>query len=290
MAKKYIAGETKEQRKARKNANKANKAPVAQLDRVSGYEPEGRGFESSPAHQPPDPNKKYYVICLKWGDKYGPEYVNKLYHMVQRNLTINHEFICFTENPSNLDTGIKIRDLELLQGIQGWWYKPTLFNPSLGLDGTILFLDLDMIVFRNMDKLFSYKPGEFIIIRDFNRHVVPNYDKFNSSIFRLDTGQHAQVYHEYMADKESISRRFQGDQDWLRHAIKNNYSYWPNDWIQSYKWEMRGKPPMTVGPRGTRDFQVQGDPIVLDETCIAVFHGDPNPHYCKDKWVQENWN
>ena len=93
-----------------------------------------------------------------------------------------------------------------------------------------------------------------------------------------------------MADKESISRRFQGDQDWLRHAIKNNYSYWPNDWIQSYKWEMRGKPPMTVGPRGTRDFQVQGDPIVLDETCIAVFHGDPNPHYCKDKWVQENWN
>ena len=26
-------------------------APVAQLDRVSGYEPEGRGFESLPAYQ-----------------------------------------------------------------------------------------------------------------------------------------------------------------------------------------------------------------------------------------------
>ena len=51
--KKYIPGETKAQRKARKNAKKASKenAPVAQLDRASGYEPEGRGFESSPVRQ-----------------------------------------------------------------------------------------------------------------------------------------------------------------------------------------------------------------------------------------------
>jgi hypothetical protein len=192
MAKKYIPGETKAQRKARKNASKgitlSAKAPQSEARKPVIY-------------NTPDPTKKYYVICLKWGSKYGPEYVNKLYRMVQRNLTVNHEFICFTENPSNLDTGIKIRDLELLQGIEGWWYKPTLFNPSLGLEGTILFLDLDMIIFRNIDKLFSYKPGEFIIIRDFNRHLVgDSYDKFNSSIFRLDTGQHAQVYHDYIAD------------------------------------------------------------------------------------------
>ena len=35
---------------------KAWYAPVAQLDRVSGYEPEGRGFESLPAyHKSPKP-------------------------------------------------------------------------------------------------------------------------------------------------------------------------------------------------------------------------------------------
>ena len=93
-----------------------------------------------------------------------------------------------------------------------------------------------------------------------------------------------------MADKNNISRRFQGDQDWIRHSIKDKYHYWPVDWIQSYKWEMRGKPQMTGGPRGTRDFVTKGDPKILDETCIAVFHGDPNPHYCKDDWVQKNWN
>jgi hypothetical protein len=146
-----------------------------------------------------------------------------------------------------------------------------------------------MIIFKNINKLFSYKPNEFIIIQDFNRHVVRNYDKFNSSIFRLNTGQHAQVYHDYMADKNNISRRFQGDQDWIRHSIKDEYNYWPVDWIQSYKWEMRGKPQMTGGPRGTRDFVTKGEPALLDETSIAVFHGDPNPHYCKDDWVQRNW-
>ena len=280
MPKKYIPGETKAQRKARKNARKrithCADAPQSEARKPVIYDT-------------PDPNKKYYVVCLKWGDKYGPDYVNKLYNMVQRHLTIDHEFVCLTENSKNLDSGIKILDLELMDSIEGWWYKPTIFNPELGLNGTILFLDLDMIIFRNIDKLFSYHPGEFIIIRDFNRHVIPNYDKFNSSIFRLDTGQHAQVYHDYMADKVSISRRFQGDQDWLRFSIKNKYTYWPNEWIQSYKWEMRGKPRMSHGPRGSRDFELKGDPKILDETSIAVFHGDPNPHYCKDDWVIANW-
>jgi len=271
--KQYVTGETKAQRKARKRASKG--ITLATTLTIS---------------EAPDPTKKYYVVCLKWGKKYSSEYVNKLHSMVQRNLTVEHEFVCFTEDPSNLNPSIVVKDLELVAGIEGWWYKPMFFNPNLGLEGTILFLDLDMIVFENIDKLFSYKPGEFVIIRDFNRHVIPNYDKFNSSIFRLDTRQHAHVYHDYMADISGISRRFQGDQDWLRFSIKNNYTYWPEEWIQSYKWEMRGKPRMTVGARGTRDFELAGDPNILPETSIAVFHGDPNPHYCKDDWVQKHWN
>ena len=29
-----------------------------------------------------------YIICMKWGTKYGAEYVNRLYNMVKRNLTL----------------------------------------------------------------------------------------------------------------------------------------------------------------------------------------------------------
>ncbi len=39
-------------------------------------------------------NKAVNIICMKWGDKYGAEYVNKLYAMVKRNITIPFQFVC----------------------------------------------------------------------------------------------------------------------------------------------------------------------------------------------------
>ena len=31
-----------------------------------------------------------------------------------------------------------------------------------------------------------------------------------------------------------------GDQDWIFAHIKNDFKFWPDEWIQSYKWEMIG--------------------------------------------------
>lgn len=263
--KKYFPGETKEQRKARK-----------------ALEKEGLSLPQE------NLKNKRYVVCLKHGDKYSSDYVNKLNSMVKRNLTLDYEFVCFTENEEGIDKDITIMPLPELP-VNGWWYKPMFFNPKLELKGTILFLDLDLVIFRNIDNLFSYEPSRFVIIRDFNRHLINGYDKFNSSVFRLDTGTHPQVYTEFMKNARSVSSRYPGDQDWIRKQISKDYYYWPDDWIQSYKWEMRGKPKYDRAPRGQRDFIVNGDPIVKDKTNIAVFHGDPNPHNCKDPWVKENW-
>lgn len=233
---------------------------------------------------------KNYVVCLKYGNKYSADYVNKLYHMVKRNLTIDHEFVCYTEDATGIDPEVRIEPIPLISGVSGWWYKPMFFNPNLTLRGTVLFFDLDVVIFKNIDNLFTYEPGEFCIIRDFNRFVIKNYNKFNSSIFRLTTGQHAHVYNEFIKDPKSQIRRFHGDQDWLRFTIKEGtYKYWPDDWIQSYKWEMRGRPKYDKQPRGLRDFETTGDPVIKDDTSVAVFHGDPNPHICKDQWVIDNW-
>jgi hypothetical protein len=232
-----------------------------------------------------------YVVCLKYGNKYSAEYVNKLYSMVKRNLTVPFEFVCYTEDSSDIDTDIRVEPIQIIPGVSGWWYKPMFFNPKLGLKGTILFFDLDVIVFDNIDNLFSYEAGKFCIIRDFNRHVIKNYNKFNSSIFRLTTNMHQHVYTDFIKNPNSQIKRFQGDQDWLRASIKEGtYAYWPDEWIQSYKWEMRSKPKFDNAPRGQRDFETTGDPVIKNETSVAVFHGDPNPHNCKDQWVIDNWS
>lgn len=209
--------------------------------------------------------------------------------MVERNLTIPYKFICYTEDSSGILSHIETRPLPVLPNVTGWWFKPMFFNPHLGLNGTILFLDLDIIIFRNIDKLFSFNPGQFVIIRDFNRYVIKQYKKFNSSVFRLDTGQHSQVYYDFKTSPQHVMSRFAGDQDWIFDKIKEDFKYWPDEWIQSYKWEMRKRAPLNKNPRGARDFIEAGDPAILDDTSIAVFHGEPCPHYCKDKWVNMHW-
>jgi hypothetical protein len=74
-----------------------------------------------------------YVVCLKYGNKYSAEYVNKLYSMVKRNLTIPFEFVCFTENSEGIDSEIRIESLKVQSGITGWWYKPMFFDKQFPL-------------------------------------------------------------------------------------------------------------------------------------------------------------
>lgn len=209
--------------------------------------------------------------------------------MVKRNLTVEFEFVCFTENPLGLDTNIRIEPLTLKTGVEGWWYKLLFFDKNLPLKGTILFLDLDVIIFENIDKLFQFKPKKFCIIRDFNRYVIKNYQKFNSSVFRLETGSKHFVYENFSKDYSKIIRQFRGDQEYIFSQIKDNFEYWPDDWIQSYKWEMRSRPPMTKAPKGERNFILPGKPAIKPDTSIAVFHGDPNPHNCIDPWCKQHW-
>ena len=91
-----------------------------------------------------------------------------------------------------------------------------------------------------------------------------------------------------MENPKYHSARYHGDQDWLFANVKSNFCFWPDEWIQSYKWEMRGKPEMSR-VTGKRNFKEPGTPNILRETCIAVFHGDPNPKDSIDPWCSENW-
>ena len=63
------------------------------------------------------------VVCVKWGDwcaPHGARYVNNLYWGVRRNLTLEHRFMCFTDDPTGLDRGIEVRPLPL--NLKGWWW------------------------------------------------------------------------------------------------------------------------------------------------------------------------
>jgi hypothetical protein len=161
--------------------------------------------------------------------------------MVRRYCTLPFEFVCFTEDPKGLNSTVRVMPIPQSYGVNGWWHKPLLFNPSLPLEdpqGTILYMDLDVIVFRSIDRLFTYKPNEFCVIRDFNRCNNPKWNRFNSSVVRWNIGQHPQIYRDFIKNPAAPVRRFHGDQDWLYAQVKNDFNFWPDEWVMSYKTKM----------------------------------------------------
>ena len=253
--------ESKAERKARKARSNASLSPIVN-------------------------NTQRYVVCLKWGNKYSSDYVNKLYNMVKRNCTVDYEFVCFTDSSQGIDKHIRTEPLPKLP-VVGWWYKPYFFSKDLPIKGTILFLDLDMVVFNNIDSLFSYNPNAFCIIKDFNRSFRKDWDRMNSSVFRLQTGMFDDLWQDFNKNPALHLQRNRGDQDWMYRHIRGHV-FWPDDWIQSYKWEMRGKNKLGM-INGKRNFIDVSEPRVLPGAKIAVFHGDPNPADCKDPWVVDRW-
>ncbi len=84
------------------------------------------------------------IVCVKWGTKYGPDYVNRLYAMVKRNITGPFRFVCLTDSREGLRPEVECFDLPELGcahpvGTFGKWKKVVLWGkevPGLGARGS----------------------------------------------------------------------------------------------------------------------------------------------------------
>ena len=278
LAKKYIEGETKDQRKRRKALER-----LAKLDQELD-------LYDVPYSDNPLIKDKNYILCLKHGTKYSADYVNKLYNGVKRHCTLDFEFVCLTDDPRGINENIKI--LSLPGGISGWWCKPYMFSKDLPLKGVVLYMDLDVVIANNIDKLFTYEPNRWCTIRDFTRAMRPKWHKYNSSIVRYRVGELDFVWTEYQKDRINIEKRLHGDQDWLFEVTHNKKGamLYPDSWILSWKWEIRKDRTFAPGGmRGQRRMKTIEHVKPRAECCVCVFHGDPNPENCLDPWVVDNW-
>ena len=227
-----------------------------------------------------------WILCLKHGTKYSAEYVNKLYNMTTRHSSVPFKFACITENADGLDPNITVIPIPKYS-VSGWWYKPWVFSSELPINGTILLLDLDIVVIKNIDSLWDFQPGKFCIIRDFNRSMIKDWNKFNSSVFRFEKGHHNYVWDNLVKDL-SQTKRMHGDQDWIFSQIKTGFVFWPTEWIQSYKWEVRDRTDL-IKVGNQRRFKERASPVINGSTNILVFHGDPKPSEVEDLIVVQNW-
>ncbi|WP_051953501.1 hypothetical protein [Xenophilus azovorans] len=238
---------------------------------------------------------------MKWGTKYGPHYVNRLYGMVRRHLSGDFDFVCLTDDANGIRPEVQCMpipplNIELAPGQRdGAWKKLTTFEADLhGLKGTALFLDLDVVVVGRLDDFFT-QPGEFLIIHDY-----PRFWRFgerivgNSSVYRFEIGAHADVLEHFRAHTEEMRAKYRNEQDYLSHYLhaQGKLAYWPAAWCPSFKYH--GIPAWPTN--------YWKPPFVPKDARIVIFHGECNPpdalegkrnkrfaHIEPATWVAEHW-
>lgn len=222
------------------------------------------------------------ILCIKWGTKYGAEYVNRLYHGVRANLTGPFRFVCLTDDVTGIDPGVETRPLpetpfdenefDARKGGETW-RKVGLFQPGLAdLDGDTLFLDLDIVISGPMDGFFEFEPGRFCVIQDWlekKRSWMPGRDGRvgNTSVFRFHPADHQRVYSHFAAHQREVLDQFRIEQQYVSDALKDDLAFWPESWICSFKRHCRPTFPMNW---------IRA-PYQPAEMKILVFHGYPLP-------------
>lgn len=212
------------------------------------------------------------VVCMKWGTAYGPEYVNILYHMVRRNLSEPFRFLCLTDNPAGLESGIETHAIPPLQEPRPeyykchTWRKLLLFEqPLFDLNGKVLFLDLDVVIVGNLDCFFSFS-DKMAIIENWSQ---PNRLIGQASAFCFEVGRYRHLLEQYRDDPDGVAQKHRTEQVYITRALgEGNFDYFPDEWCKSFKFHclpggvFNSFIPSRGFPAGAR---------------IIVFHGNPNP-------------
>ncbi len=239
---------------------------------------------------------KLQFICVKWGDKYPADYVNRLRSMIARFTKSPFVLHCVTENAEGIHPDVKILPL-VDASLSGWWHKLSLFKADFyGLSGPMIFMDLDVVITDDLTPLFEYKPGKFAIIHDL---LTKGY---NSSVFRYEVGAYGHVWENFQKDAENITARLNGDQDWITEQIVDA-ELWPSEWVVSFKKQCHARMSNTLGITGSlfRKFgllQPKGEAVLPEGAKIVQFHGKPDPEdvmngpygiYKAAPWIKDYW-
>jgi hypothetical protein len=204
---------------------------------------------------------------MRWGDRYGPDYVNRLFAMVARNLALPHRFVCLTDDPAGIRPEVECRPLPPIELADapphsGWRKLSCLGRELEDLGAQVLFLDLDLVIVADIDCLFAH-PGRFCIIENWTQK---GRGIGNSSVFRFQAGAHRAIPERFCTDAARIIRSFPNEQTYLTQAV-GEVTFWPPGWCRSFKHDCLPARPL----RRFREARIPPD------TRIVVFHGEPKP-------------
>lgn len=228
--------------------------------------------------------------CVIHGNGYDWQYVEKLYNMLTRMIPQGIRFHVYTEHDRSVPPHM-IKHILDDWGVSGpkksWWYKMQLFNPA-HFSGDMLYLDLDVMIVRELTWLMELPTDYFWTIRDFRYLQNKRNSTINSSAMWFNVEKFSWIWNKFLSGHIiDTMRQFPGDQDYLNHVLDvNQRRFFEDRYFESYRWQCQG---------GGYDFHKRthrypsSNMTVGPSTSIVVFHGHPKPHEVSDPIVKDFW-
>ena len=165
------------------------------------------------------------IVCLKWGTKYGPEYVNRLYAGVKRNSTIEFKIWCFTDDPTGIIPEVTTVPLPYADQLDSWWNKLNLFSNDIPIPqgDWIFYIDLDTLIVDNIDTLLASRYPSMVVLKDFYHGIVKSANQIGSGLMCWEHGKYDYLWSKFITNpkKHIASAGTYGDQWWIEQKVKN---------------------------------------------------------------------
>lgn len=208
------------------------------------------------------------IVCMKWGQRYSADYVNRLWSSIKRHTVRETRLVCFTDDPVGIDESVQCHPLPhiLIPEEIAWspWRKLSLWQtPLADLSGDVLFIDLDVVITGNLDPMFDFEPGKYCACENWTQK---GQGIGNTSVFRWHVGRNPEIFRDFEADGPGIRRKYGIEQVYIS-AVIDEMVYWPEEWCVSFKH--------TLMPRWPLNFFRTA--ILPEKTKIVAFTGKPDP-------------
>ncbi|KQR72925.1 hypothetical protein [Rhizobium sp. Leaf341] len=188
------------------------------------------------------------IICINWGTKYGPPFINRLYAMVERNITPPFTFTCFTDNRDGIRPEVACDDLPELDVVmpvnsRGIWPKARLWGKTLGnLKGAVLFLDLDLVVVSSLDDFFTVGgPDDIVMARN---QTTPFERLGQTSLFRFPVGKLQPIQDKFRADPQKVADEYRYEQRFVTKNAPGGVTFYPRRWVLHFRQDCRRTFPL----------------------------------------------
>jgi hypothetical protein len=185
------------------------------------------------------------IVCLKWGTKYGSEYVNNLYAGVKRNTTVDFKFWCFTEDSTGIRSEVLTTPLLYANKLDSWWNKLCLFSNDIPIPKgeTIFYIDLDTLVIDNINEFLVLDYDRLTMLKDFYHGIVKSANCYGSGLMAWKHGAYNFIWTRFISNAKKYVEQAgtYGDQWWIEKNVKT-VKIWQDlfpDQVVSFKLHCR---------------------------------------------------